>query len=94
MSQSPQDAATVIEALQDSPYGDGDTQRIMAAVDAKVLSSSPAGKPASCAKDQFLKEWWHMCTQPDREFLNDPKKSFDSKMTKLVERPNLLGCTR
>ena len=73
LSLSPQDAATVHEALHDSPYGDDDTQRIIAAVDAKVLSSSPAGKPASCAKDQFLKEWWHMCTQPDWDFLNDQK---------------------
>ena len=73
LSLSPQDAATVHEALHDSPYGDGDTQRIMAALDAKVLSSSRAGKPASCAKDQFLKEWWHMCTQSEWDFLNDPK---------------------
>ena len=35
LSLSPQDAATVHEALHDSPYGDGDTQRIIAAIDAK-----------------------------------------------------------
>ena len=60
LSLSPSDAATVHETLHDSPFGGDDTQRIIAAIDAKVLSSAPAGKPASCAKDQFLKEWRHM----------------------------------
>ena len=34
-----------------------------------------------------------MCTQSELDFLNDPKKSLGSKMTKLLERANLLGCT-
>ena len=34
-----------------------------------------------------------MCTQSEWDFLTDPKKSLDSKMTKLIERANLRGCT-
>ena len=87
------DATLLIDALKDSPYGDVNLKRIIAAIDSKVLANSAAGKSATASKDQTLKFWWHFCTQGDWDCFKDPKMSFHSKLTRLVERANLLGCT-
>ena len=87
------DASMLVQALKDSPYGDANITRIIAAIDAKVMANSTAAKAATGPKDQVLKEWWNMCTQDDWDCFKDPKRSFHSKMTRLVERGNLLGCT-
>ena len=74
-----------------SPYGDVNLRRITQAIDAKVMASTTSPRNTA-PKDQVLKAWWNMCTQEDHDFLKDPKKSFHSKMARLVERANLLGC--
>jgi hypothetical protein len=87
------DATLLIDALKDSPYGDVNLKRIIAAIDSKVLANSTASKSAATSKDQTLKFWWYFCTQGDWDFFKNPKMSFHSKLTRLVERANLLGCT-
>ena len=87
------EATQLTEALKSRPFDAEASKRIMTAVDAKVLAGSAASKSASPVKEQFLKEWWAFCTQKDWEFFKDPKMSFHAKMTKLVERANLLGLT-
>ena len=86
------DATLVVDALKDSPYGDVNTKRILAAIDAKVIHNASAATAATGVKDQFLKTWWNMCTQDDWDWFKDPKRSFYQKLTKLVDRGNLLGC--
>ena len=87
------DATLLIEALKDSPYGDVNLKRIIACIDSKVLANSAASKAATASKDQTLKFWWHFCTQGDFDCFKDKKMPFHAKLTKLVERANLIGCT-
>ena len=87
------DATLLIDALKDSPYGDVNLKRIIACIDSKVLANSAASKAATASKDQTLKFWWHFCTQGDWDCFKDTKMPFHAKLTKLVERANLIGCT-
>ena len=87
------DATLLIDALKDSPYGDVNLKRIIASIDSKVLANSAASKVATASKDQTLKFWWYFCTQGDWDCFKDTKMPFHAKLTKLVERANLLGCT-
>ena len=85
------DASTVIRALQDSPLGDSNLKQIIAAVDSKVQSSTASRLAAACPKDQVLLEWWNYCTQEEWDFFKS-KQGFHAKMTKLVDRGQLVGC--
>ena len=85
------DASTVIRALQDSPLGDSNLKQIIAAVDSKVQSSTASRLAVACPKDQVLLEWWNYCTQEDWDFFKS-KQGFHAKMTKLVDRGQLVGC--
>jgi hypothetical protein len=90
---STQDAGHVTECLKDSPY-DCHTHRVISAIEAKLKSNQSVGSgAASSAANQFLKCWWAVLTQGDWDFIRDKRKSWDAKMTKVVERANLLGVT-
>ena len=89
LTLSTKDATDLLSVLKDSPYDDASMVRITAAIDAKLVFSTMS----HTVKDQFLKEWWHYLTADDMTFIKDPKHSFHAKMTKIVERANLLGCT-
>ena len=67
-------------------------RRIYSSIDRKLLNSSVV-KPAVSIKDHSLKNWWNFCTQADWDLFRNKQISWHSKMTKLVERANLLGCT-
>jgi len=96
------EAASIQDALADSPYGEDGTARLLKAIDARVAAASaasdakpgPAKKPQGQGTEpkQFLKTWWHYFTAEDWLVFNDPKKSFNSKMTQAVERANSVGC--
>jgi len=92
---STDDATTLMDSLKDSPYGDDMTKRILAVIDGKLQDSAivPPGSMGCHIQGQFLKEWWAYQTQEDWDFYRDPKKFFSAKMTRMVERALLLGCT-
>ena len=90
---STQDAGHATECLKDSPYG-CHTHRVISAIEAKLKSNQSVGSgAASSTANQFLKCWWAVLTQGDWDFIRDKRKSWDAKMTKVVERANLLGVT-
>ena len=95
LRMSTDEATKLIDALKDSPYEDKDLKRILAALDAKVMVLKKAQGLgfASSIKEQVLLKWWLFLTNDDWEFIKNPKRSLHAKMTKLVERANLLGCT-
>lgn len=94
------DAAKINEALSDEPVGP-QTARIRAHVEELVSKSlkksmqapsTAATKAQSPRSSQFLKYWWRYLTETELAFLNDQNKSFNSKMTLLVERAMKIGC--
>jgi len=56
-----------------------------------AASSSAVQKNA--ASNQYLKHWWYFLTAMDWATLKDPKASFATKITKIIERANRLGIT-
>ena len=96
---SPHDAAKLNSTLSDSsPYNEPDTQKIRDVIDKKVGDMSIAKsqhKSTSNGQSQLLKHWWNYLTQSDWDILNDSRQHFSAKMTRFMERANLLGlvCT-
>ena len=86
------DASIVLKALEASSYGSTEISRIRSALDAKVLASVSGSQTGSLVKDQLLKSWWNMLSRDEVTFIMDKKKSFHSKLVRMVERKNLLGC--
>ena len=81
----------MLEALKGSAYAESDKKRIIASLEAKIRTPHQV-KIAGAMKEQFLTHPWAVCTDKDWEVFNNPKASFHVKMTKLVERLNLIGC--
>ena len=92
LSLSKSDATHLHQALEGSPYEEEHLRRIYSSIDRKLLNSTVV-KPAVSIKDHTLKNWWNFCTAADWELFRNKQASWHSKMTKLVERANLLGCT-
>lgn len=97
----PQEGAQVNDALHESPIGEVQTKRITDAVEEliqKNMKSSAQGahaidSPKAVAhKSQFLKHWWNYMKQSQVDYLNDPKKSFNSKLTLIAELGMTIGC--
>ena len=86
-------AALMMAALADNPYGETHTKRVVSTIDAKVLKDSIASKNAVGVRDQVLKEWWNYLTQEDWDVLRSARLSFHTKMARIVERANLVGCS-
>ena len=91
LSLSLAEATEITKALDGTPYDDEAMKKIVAAIDAKVLRTPCRSK--ACKDGHYLQNWWKYCTADEWQHLQDPKKSWQSKMTKIVERANLLGCT-
>ena len=92
---APADAAPLNEVLKDSPYGVEGTAKILEALDAK-LHQPPSGKKAkkpAPAVSQLLKCPWNFPVQAEWDIILNRKKSLHLKMTTLVDRLNLVGCT-
>jgi hypothetical protein len=93
------DAAKLNEALSDDPVG-SQTARIKAHVEELVgnnckksmASASTHSKPQGPKSSQFLKYWNRYCTKSELTYLSDDSKSFNSKLTLLVERAMKVGC--
>ena len=93
------DAAKLNEALSDDPVGP-QTARIKAHVEELVgtslkksmASASKDSKPEGPKSSQFLKYWNRYCTKSELTYLSDDSKSFNSKLTLLVERAMKVGC--
>jgi hypothetical protein len=93
------DAAKLNEALADDPVGP-QTARIKAHVEELVgislkksmASASKDSKPEGPKSSQFLKYWNRYCTKSELAYLGDDSKSFNSKLTLLVERAMNVGC--
>ena len=91
---SPHEAAKLSSALSDSsPYNVSDTKHLMDAIDKKVgdMFIAKGGSRSSGSKGQLLEHWCNYLTQKDWDFLNDRRQHLSAKMTRLVERGNLLG---
>ncbi len=89
------DATALSDVLKDSPYGVEGTAKIVATIDARLgeASSAKPSQKAAKSNSQFLKQVWNFPTQPDWDILFNKKKSFAIKMSVVVERLNLVGCT-
>ena len=96
---SPHDAAKLSSALSDcSPFNENETKKIRDVIDKKVGDMSIAKsqhKSSGNQQSQLLKHWCNYLTQTDWDILNDSRQHFSAKMTRFMERANLLGlvCT-
>ena len=96
---TPHDAAKLSTALSDSsPFNECDTKKIRDVIDKKVGDMSIAKsqhKSSGNQQSQLLKHWCNYLTQTDWDILNDSRQHFSAKMTRFMERANLLGlvCT-
>ena len=96
---SPHDAAKLSSALSDcSPFNENETKKIRDVIDKKVgdMSIAKSQHKSTCnQQSQLLKHWWNYLTQSDWDILNDSRQHFSAKMTRFMERANLLGlvCT-
>ena len=92
LTLSAQEATEVLEALKGSAYEEPDKKRIIASLDAKIRTPHQA-KTGGAMKEQVLTNPWAVCTESDWVVFRNPKASLHMKMTRLVERLNLIGCT-
>ena len=93
---SPHDAAKLSSALSDcSPFNENETKKIRDVIDKKVGDMSIAKSQHNNQQSQLLKHWCNYLTQTDWDILNDSRQHFSAKMTRFMERANLLGlvCT-
>ena len=89
----PTDATQLVEALNDSPYGEEQTARIRSHIDTIMVKSHTAVKLELVGSGrQLLKTWWNYLTQAEWERLGDPKVPFSAKLTMMVERGLSVGC--
>ena len=91
---SPHDAAKLNSTLSDSsPYNEPDTQKIRDVIDKKVGDMSIAKSSSKFFGNQcqLLEHWCNYLTQKDWDILNDSKQHFSAKMTRCMERAQLLG---
>ena len=87
-----QEATWLSLALNDSPYGEAGTQKIVAAIDAAInKTTSIATTVAADEPKQFFKPWWTACTATDWECFRS-NKPWSAKMTCLIARANSIGC--
>ena len=91
-SFSPSDANSLIQACAGNPYGPECTERVVAAVDARLASVSTSGSKGSLTP-QRLKTPWNYLTKDDWDVLANPKIPMHAKMSVCVTRSNLVGCT-
>ena len=92
LTLSAQEATEVLEALKGSAYEEPDKKRIIASLEAKIRTPHQV-KTGGAMKEQVLTNPWAVCTESDWVVFRNPKASFHIKMTRLVERLNLIGCT-
>ena len=91
---SPHDAAKLSSALSDSsPYNESDTKKIRDVIDKKVgdMSIAKGQHKSSGNQGQLLEHWCNYLTQTDWDILNDSRQHISAKMTRFMERANLLG---
>ena len=91
---SPHDAAKLNSTLSDSsPYNESDTKKIMDVIDKKVgdMSIGKSQHKSLGIPGQLLEHWCNYLTQTDWAILNDSRQHFSAKMTRCMERANLLG---
>ena len=92
LTLSAQEATEVLEALKGSAYEEADKKRIVASLEAKIRTQHQV-KTGGAVKEQVLTNPWAVCTESDWVVIRNPKASLHIKMTRLVERLNLIGCT-
>ena len=91
---SPHDAAKLNSTLSDSsPYNESDTKKMRDVIDKKVgdMSIGKSQHKSSGMPSQLLEHWCNYLTQTDWAILNDSRQHFSAKMTRFMERANLLG---
>ena len=89
----PTDATQLVEAWNDSPYGEEQTARIRSHIDSMMVKSHTAVKlELGSSGRQLLKTWWNYLTQAEWGRLRDPKVPFSAKLTMMVERGLSVGC--
>ena len=82
LSLSLAEATEITKSLDGTPYDDETMKKIVAAIDAKVLRTPIRNR--ACKDGHYLQNWWKYCTADEWQHLQDPKKSWQSKMTKIV----------
>ena len=90
----PTEGTQLVGMLHDSPYGEVHTLRINSHIEAAMHTTGRkhAKTEGQHTSKQYLKHWWHYLTAGDWAILRDPKASFNSKMTRMVERGLSVGC--
>jgi hypothetical protein len=89
----PLDGTALSEVLKDSPYGEAGTAKIISVIDARLQSSSKTKAPQHTHDTQCLKQPWNYPVQQEWDTIFDKKKPWTMKMSVVVERLNLIGCT-
>ena len=91
----PHAASQLTDALaSDSPYGDAGTKAIVTAIESRLNSMTGLTRgqqQKGGSQSQLLKCWWNYLTVSDWDFIKDTKQHFSAKLTRMVERANLLG---
>lgn len=97
----PHEGAQVNDALHESPIGEMQTKRITDAVEELIQKNMKSlaqdanaieSPKAVAHRSQFLKHWWNYMKQSQVDYLNDPKKGFNSKLTLIAEMGMAIGC--
>ena len=99
----PDEGAQVMDALKQStgsPLGEIQTKRVMEFIEKKIhdsvssTASSDKTRPSGATgkSNQFLKHWWNYMKQSQIDYLKDPSKSFNSKLTLVAEVGMMIGC--
>ena len=99
----PGEASEINEQLKDFPYGQTQGSRISECIETKLknyvdrpgVGTGRGGRhqPNTNGCKQTLKCWWNFFTAEELDFLRDTKKSWDRKMTMLVDKGMSVGCT-
>ena len=88
---SPDDASTVMNAVNGCAYSQEVKQLIIASIDSKLIQAAEPGNQKQPHCSGTLKTWWTYSTQEDWDFYRDPKKFFNAKIDRLVARAHSLG---
>lgn len=101
-SFGPGEASVINTALKDIHYGPTQGSRISEYIETKLkecVDRSDVGKGRGArgatfksGSKQTLKCWWNYFTSDELDFFRDPQKSWDRKVTMLVDKGMSVGC--
>lgn len=95
-AMKPEDATSLTQALNESPYGQALTKKILHAIDtrAQAAMESQIKCKHRLTKGQRLLTFYNYCTQQDWDLFNNKKKPMHMKMTAVADRLANCGVMR